>query len=509
MRLFKASLLVSSLLLLGIATLAHVLMRPIEPNEQMYLTASVLAKSQRLYHDFSFLQMPYLPLLYAAIFQVIGGTYYLLIARWLTWLAVMTTLLAVGWSVWQSAARQRWLQAVLAAGILAMSESFILITGESSNYIYAMCFSVLAYISFDSKNFWIAGLLHGILLSLAIGFKLYYASFIPVFLVVAWRRNGKGEASTDDPPTRLKLIISMLLGYVVGLAPAMFYFSRDPSLFVFSNLSFHFETEQWYRSLQLDDRMTWFQKLRYSKSAFQHASQIWFIAGSLAAGIGIFRYGLALLNWPMVLAFGLTLAGLVSAWVPTPLWPQYLAMPVPFALIGFLWLLNRWGKGSQVFVVSLTFAIGLWVNGPYYLQTITKATRLSQWEPNRVHQQGAELLRREPWLREGEIVCLTPIVLHEANLSIDPAFASSRFVYQMADRLPESLVERLKTTSPTRLTSYLDVKKPRGIVTRITRWSVEGARPCEDDLDDYAASHGYESTDYLDLDLRVWRRKRS
>ena len=48
-------------------------------DENMYISAGELIQNNSLYKDFAFLQMPYLPIVYGAIFKLMGTSYHLLI----------------------------------------------------------------------------------------------------------------------------------------------------------------------------------------------------------------------------------------------------------------------------------------------------------------------------------------------------------------------------------------------------------------------------------------------
>ena len=50
-------------------------------DEHMYISAGVLSEHQILYKDFAYLQMPYLPLLYGAIYNLTDTSHYLLFGR--------------------------------------------------------------------------------------------------------------------------------------------------------------------------------------------------------------------------------------------------------------------------------------------------------------------------------------------------------------------------------------------------------------------------------------------
>ena len=58
-----------------------VLCVPLSHDEHMYVTAGMLLREHAVYADFAYLQAPYLPLLYAPVFGLTGGSHLLLCAR--------------------------------------------------------------------------------------------------------------------------------------------------------------------------------------------------------------------------------------------------------------------------------------------------------------------------------------------------------------------------------------------------------------------------------------------
>ncbi|MHC4227481.1 MAG: hypothetical protein ACYSW0_08645, partial [Planctomycetota bacterium] len=76
-------LVVFVLVVLSLAILGNSMTKPVGRDEQMYCTGAVLmAQGKMIYRDFSYVsQMPYHPLLCAALFKIFGTTHYLLVGR--------------------------------------------------------------------------------------------------------------------------------------------------------------------------------------------------------------------------------------------------------------------------------------------------------------------------------------------------------------------------------------------------------------------------------------------
>src|SRR6478672_3820521 len=80
----SATILILLAIIASCALAAHILTAPFDHDEHMYVTAGVLWPSHRLYSDFLFLQMPYLPMVYAGVFNATGAERLLLTARAIT-----------------------------------------------------------------------------------------------------------------------------------------------------------------------------------------------------------------------------------------------------------------------------------------------------------------------------------------------------------------------------------------------------------------------------------------
>lgn len=482
----------------GLVTWAHVMMRPVEPNEQMYIAASILSQDAELYRDFAFLQMPNLPLLYAGLFRLTGTEHYLFLARSLTWLFTLGTCGAIAGIAWHYTRNS--VSAALAAWLMALSENFILTTGECSNYVMPMFLSLLGFWLVVCRVDRVSTLAVGILIGAAVGTKLYYAALIPAFLGMVFFQT----CSRRSQGLRL---VSMLTGVGIGCLPSIWHLVKNPENFMFNNLWFHWETANWFRSIEYSDRVTLLSRVRYGKSWLQHPSQMWIVFGCIAVGVRQW------MNWnshPAKTDVGLALSicglSVVASLSPVPAWPQYFAMPIPFVLVWFLANLSDDPKRINYFL-GCCVAVGVFVSGPYYVRCTTEAIHPSRWVPLAVHRQAIELFRESTAFGHRPLVAtFLPLLALEAQCDIHVEFATSGFLPQMAERLTESQIQRYRTTSFRRIRGLLDSRTPDFIVTRIA-WGSPGNSPSLDDsLAAYAAEHDFQRTEFADLNLVVWKR---
>ena len=185
-----AGLLALGLLGMTLANRAH--------NEQMYVAAGyLLSQGQRLYADFAFVQMPYMPWVYAAVYAVTGAGYYLLKAKLVTWVCLA---LAAWLLVARSRRASRDGDTLLAATLLTLflaNYYTIKAVEEASNYALPLLLSVAAYVVFlrgveGRMRLGLAAVLAGLALGGAVGTKLYYATLALPFGLVSAGLSARG-----------------------------------------------------------------------------------------------------------------------------------------------------------------------------------------------------------------------------------------------------------------------------------------------------------------------------
>jgi len=494
-------------ILLGIATFGHIMMRPIEPNEHMYVAAAVLTMEHEIYADFPFLQMPNLPYVYAAIYRLTGTEYYLFVARVVTWVATMMSCSMMGAIAWQFARSQHGFQAIFAAWILALSESFILVTGECSNYVFPILFSLVAFWALVALPSRFGSGLAGFAVAMAVGFKLYYASLVPLFAIAVLLL----PVDWDKKCWNLAAFFAFGL---FGALPSVLSLVRNTETFLYDNIEFHLQTARWFHEIHYHDRLLLFDKVRYAKSCLQHPSQMW-IAFGIAFTLVDFiwrtpdkdplgvEHSRRNRRWGLLSA-SLVAMSLLTALVPTPMWPQYVGMVVPFALVLVLAVGNQFPFEMKR-ALLVCFLVGLVVSGPYYLRSMPHLFQTKSWVPIAYHNESREIFRSFQLNNDAVIATFMPLMVVEAGYRILPEFANARFLYQVSHKLSDKRVAKIRTTSPSHLDTLLDSKQPELIVTPFLRFSQGNALCPEDDLDRYAKEHGYFANEFSLSQLHVWR----
>ncbi len=206
-------------------------------NEQMYVTAGyLLAQGERLYTDFAFVQTPYSPLIYAAVFKLTGG-YYLFSAK-----LVNFAFLAFAAGLLWLLARRRTRDDLFSAALLSLflANYYLLRAAiEASNYTIPIAFSLAAYALFlryiDRPRRPLAFFAAGALLAAAVGAKLYYATLLAPFALAALLY----PVAASLRSRIIGGLLPLAGGTVAGALPLLYYAARDWERFAFNNLGYH------------------------------------------------------------------------------------------------------------------------------------------------------------------------------------------------------------------------------------------------------------------------------
>lgn len=179
----------------------------------------------------------------------------------------------------------------------------------------------------------------------------------------------------------------------------------------------------------------------------------------------------------------LTVAGLVGAFLPTPMHAQYLlpALP-PLFVLGSLALNKERGRGFAS-VVILAALFGL----------IRTAMLLGNGLPlvaaeQRAHALGAELARRGV---VGPVASLSPQYVADSGAALDPRFATGPFVFRSGAVLTGPQARSLGVATPTAVPTMFAEQPPAAILTGYEPSWRPGVPSPEAPLDQWARDHKY------------------
>jgi hypothetical protein len=225
-------------------------MTTINHNEEKYIAASVLVtQNKTIYKDFGFDETPYLPILYSNLYKMLKiGSYYLLIVKLISFLSLCLaamTLFFITRHVSNSIA-----SSLSIVALFLLNMNIVGPAAQVSNYIIPLTLSLGSFylfeISFDTnetKPFGIA--IAGLLLAIAVGIRLMYATvIIPFAGVILFHLIKNKHSSIAAKRIITHVLLPFTIGVIVGLLPMLFFLS-DFQSFYFNNLGFHFINGYW------------------------------------------------------------------------------------------------------------------------------------------------------------------------------------------------------------------------------------------------------------------------
>ena len=493
-----AGLLALGLLGMVLANRAH--------NEQMYIAAGyLLSRGQRLYADFAFVQMPYQPWVYAAVYGVTGGGPYLLKAKLVTWVCIA----AAAWLLYGRSRRTSG-DALLAATLLTLflaNYYTIKAAEEASNYALPLLLALAAYVIFlrgleGRMALGLAAGLAGLALGGAVGTKLYYATLALPFGLAALRY----PRAIPWPRRAVQGIGGLALGGVIGLLPVAVYALGDWDRVVFNILGYHVLNAHWRLQNCFTDGMTLGSKLDVARDLLVNPN---YLVLELWLAVALLLVGWRRVAAGTLLAAGCALTGLVTAFTPSPLFSQYFALPIPFLV---LWMAELYGQASapaRTLLVRLALVCavaGILVVLPRHTRALTRLVEPGQsWAGLTAVADSAAIRgvlaeagatgQADPPL----VATLSPVAALETHLGFYPELATGSFVYRIGDLLTPEQRAAYVATSPATLAALLDARPPAAIL-------IGDEGDAETPLRDYAAQHGFHRAEVALSAGELWVR---
>lgn len=445
---------------------------PLDHNEHMYVTAGHLMKSNELYRDFAFLQMPYLPILYDAVFRVFQVDHLLLASR----LCSLFFAIACCVAMWLIIYKETKNYAVSHLSTLIFGLSYFIqdISVEAANYMMPMCATLFAVLLYQDilenpelrlpKMYCL-----GLILALAAGTKLYYSAFFIPFLgcsaVYPLREDFSRKLIYQTAP--------LVVGFTVGLIPVIHYVSNYPEAFWFNNITYHFLNLQWRGfdpGLNIGYRIDSFLKvfLDYPSNLAFAGIVILIALNCLKASDSRKRIGY--LDQPVTtLSFMLLIVGICVAITPLPIFMYYFAAAFPFAVIFGCCLLKRapiscWSSFDKA-LVSVGILVMIGSASVTFSQRFGTFTRFGSWTPIQVHSV-AHKIRSElgSQFGVGKMATLSPLYAVEAKLPIYPQFSTGPFVFRIGTLLSTHELDVVKGVSSQTLDRLFTKEPPAAII---------------------------------------------
>ncbi len=503
---------VSTVIVLSLAILGNSMTKPIGRDEQMYCTGGVLlSRGYMIYRDFSYAaQMPLHALLYAAVFRITGTSHYLLAGRMVSVLCdvgVLLCIVGIYRRIFKSYRRAGALLGVAAAVLYAFNPVVEYANGYAWNHdvvIFCVMLSVWLFISGDGRGrcdyLGTAGM--GVLLTLATCMRITTALVEALFFVMLAAR----------PAGSLKARVKSALPFVIGAGvvliwPVLVIASAWPA-FVLNLFQIPALYGRWLHEIGMT-----LNKLDLVCASLARPGYLALLAIAvyLCLMLVLLRRRLRVTDGAnLLLCALLPLVFFVIALIPPTMWLQYMAVPVPFLVIGFaypllyLWRLpgvkgrlNRHVRAAAALVaVCVVVAVG---GNPAVPGRTLFALVPESWTPVELHRISVDIASKakEPKLA----LTLGPLFALEGGCEIYPELSAGAIIYRIADRLSPEQRAITHTVGPKTL-GEMTAKSPSLLV--IVR--VEQMEALEAPLYEAAVGDDWQRENYENGPIVYWKR---
>jgi hypothetical protein len=461
-------------LCLSLAILANSMTKPLGRDEQMYCTAGILlAQGKMIYRDFSYpSQMPYHPLLYAALFRILNTTHFLLVARIFSCLCdilVAVCIVGIYRRIFSSFPVSAMLLGTSAAVLYVFNPFVDYANGFAwNNDVVILCvvLSFWLFISIDFKKkskYWRIAVIAA-LLTLATCMRITVALVQLLFFAVLLTRPAgsiKQKFKTILPFLIAAAVVAIWPLWTIALAPRAFFLN----LFWISMLN-----NEWVRQTGMfHSRLDIIILFLTTPGCFV----LILVAIYLCLTVAWKRRKLTISNAPnLLLAVLLAFVFFIIALTMPVTWEQHLAMPVPFIVISFVFPLlylrklnsdtgpNKHFEVARVLVIAC--AVVAVASYPLVLYRIPKLLDPQSWTPICLHRISKDIARKtkSPKL----ILTLAPLCALEGGCDIYTEFSSGPFVYRVADLMTASDLKTVKAVGPNTLKTLLEESPPSAVI---------------------------------------------
>ncbi len=465
------------LFILSLAVLSNSMSKTIDRDEHMYCTGGYLiTQGKMIYRDFSYIaQMPYHPLLYAAVYKLTGTQYYLLAGRLISTfcdILIMICILCIYRNAFKSSIIMGTLSGLAGAVIYVFNPLVDSANGYAWNHdvvIVCVMLSLWLFVSIDFKQKpsfrRIASM--GLLLTFAACMRITTFLIELLFLVVLLcvpAGSFKQRLKMVSPFAAVSCLVLIWPLWIIRNAPKAFYLN----LFKIPVLN-----GKWLHDIGMV-----FKKAELTFTSLTTPGYISLLALSifLFVLIIVLRRNLKIENKPkLLLAAILPLVFFIIAFIPVTMWQQYLAVPVPFIIASlafpFSYLIHAspaatFRKYYKVSIIFLIICVIVSVAAyPVVLYRIPISTIPEMWIPVRLHRVAKNIADEMP--EKGQVLTLAPLFAIEGNCEIYTELSCGSFVYRIADFLSDEELKITHTVSPAKIAELISTKPPSAIITNV------------------------------------------
>jgi len=480
-------LVVLILIALSLAILANSMTKPLGRDEQMYCTAgSLLAQGKMIYRDFSYpAQMPYHPLLYAALFKMLNTTHYLLVGRIVSVVCdilIVVCIFGIYRRIFKSFAVSGTLLPLAAAVLYVFNPLVDYANGYAWNHDVVILCVVLSFWLFISTDFkrkspdeggyvrnpaslgWrIAAI--GALLTLATCMRITTALVQLLFFAILLSQ------PAGSIKQRLKTVLPFLIAAAVVLIWPVWVIAQAPRAFFLNLVKIPMLYGEWLHQIGMIHNKF---NLIFTCLTMPGYFALIVLTIYLWLIIVCLRRRLKISNAKnLLLAALLPLTFFIIALIPPTMWKQYLAMPVPFLLISAVFPLlylrkltnkssNKHFKVASV-LVSVCVLVAV-VSYPVVLYRTVVVFAPESWVPMRLHKISEDIAEKLKTQNSKLILTLAPLFAIEGGCDIYTELSAGSIVYRIADSLPPADRAVTHTVGPKTLSVLLEKSPPSAVI---------------------------------------------
>jgi len=464
-------LVVLILIVLSLAILANSMAKPVGRDEQMYCTAGALmAQGRMIYRDFSYAaQMPYHPLLCAALLKTFNTTHYLLVGRILSVfcdILVMVCIVGIYRYIFRSFAITGILLGLAAAVLYLFNPIVDYANGYAWNHdvvILCVVLSFRLFISIDfnhkSKYWRIAAI--GALLTFATCMRITTALVELLFFVILLSQ------PAESMKQRCKTALSFLAATIFVLLWPVWVIAQAPRAFFLNLVKIPMLYGQWLHEIGMV----------YDKSALTLnclTQPGYFVLLVLVIYLCLMlvclRRRLKISNaGNLLLAALLPVIFFIIAFVPPTMWRQYLAMPVPFLLISFalplLYLRKLADKHFKIAAglvgVCVLVAVTCY---PVVMHRTVIVLVPERWVPIEIHKISENIAEKLKTQNSKLILTLAPLLALEGGADIYTELSCGAIIYRIGDSMSPSESGITHTAGQKTLGQLLEKSPPSAVI---------------------------------------------
>lgn len=476
---------IATLVVLSLAIVGNSMSKSVARDEQMYCTAGVLmSHGKMIYRDFSYVaQLPYHPLLLAAVYRISGTSHYLLAGRMVSVVCdvlAMVCIVGIYRRVFASYAVSGLLLGLAGVVLYVFNPLVDYANGYAWNndvvvLLVLLSFWLLVGTDLSGKSSWRRTAAIGLLLTLAAFMRMTTVLAEALFLLVLLLRAGGSIGH------RLKTVAPFLAAAVVVSIWAAWVIAHAPRAFFINVFRIHILNSQWLREIgMVYDKfdLTFFSLTQPGYLVLiALAVCLWAMVGWLGRRSKMADVGNIVLAVLLPVTFFL-----IALMLPT-IWRQYLAIPVPFLVVSLAYpLLHlRSLAGTSTAKAHFKIACGLVAacvlvaaaSYPAVLGRVPVALSPEIWTPVELHKVSRDIAERtrKPKL----VLTLAPLYALEGGCAIHTELSASPFSYRIGDLMSAAERATTGTAGPETLGALVKKSPPSSVIVGVEMDRLEEA----------------------------------